>query len=217
MSAGPWDVEAVLTDLDGVLADSIEAVETAWRRWADEVGLAHATVLDGLHGVRAVETMRRLAPDRDPDAETARLVDYELGLVGSVRSVPGAAALVAALPTERWAVVTSGSRALATARLEALGHPTPAVLVAAEDVATGKPDPEGYLAAAAALGVPAERCLVVEDAPAGVAAGRAAGCVVVAVATSHPAEELRGAHRVVADPGHIAVELTQHGLHITAR
>lgn len=212
-----WDVEAVLTDLDGVLAASIGAVEAVWVRWADEVGLDPAVVLDGLHGRRAIDTVRRLTPDRDVGVETARLERYELELAEETEPIPGAASLIAALPADRWAVVTSGTRALSIARLQAVGHPLPKVLVSADDVERGKPDPEGYRAAAAAVGAPADRCLVVEDAPAGIAAARAAGCTVVAVTTSHGPATLGDAHAVVADPGHLDVVVVPSGLRISVR
>jgi len=213
----PLVVEAVLTDLDGVLIDSTTAVEKVWREWAGRVGVDAGSVLANLHGVRSEDTVARLVPATDVDVEVAALEAAELEHADEARLVPGADALVASLPAGRWAVVTSGSRVLATARLEAGGLPRPAVLVTAEDVAVGKPDPEGYRAAASALGFDVSRCLVVEDAPAGIAAGRAAGATVIAVTTSHPREELSRAHLVVADPGRIAVTALSGGLRIDAR
>ncbi|MFD0662100.1 HAD-IA family hydrolase [Thermocatellispora tengchongensis] len=129
--------------------------------------------------------------------------------------LPAAARLLHDLPEDRWAAVTSGSGALMRARLQTAGLPVPEVLVAAEDVSAGKPDPEGYLKAAAALGHPAERCLVIEDAPAGIAAGRAAGAHTLAVATSHPAAELTTADAVVPDLTACALQVTAAGLTLT--
>ena len=200
MVAWTWTGAALLTDLDGVLVDSQLVVESAWRWWAERVGVDPAALLPVSHGVRAVDTIARFAPHLDVEVEEAALVAVELDLAEQLRAVPGTDALIAAVPRERWAVVTSGSRRLATARLEQVGVPRPEVLIAAEDVAAGKPDPEGYLAAAAALGVAAGDCLVIEDAPAGVAAARAAGCTVVALTTTHAPEQLEAAEVIVADP-----------------
>lgn len=116
--------------------------------------------------------------------------------------------MLAAVPRHRAAVVTSGTRATARHRLAAVGVPEPEVLVTADDVTVGKPDPTPYLAAAAALGVAATRCVVVEDAPAGIAAGRAAGATVIAVATSHPSADLADAHVVVAAPAALTITAT---------
>ncbi len=202
-----WTGSALLTDLDGVLVDSRSVVETAWRWWAERVGVDPAALLPVSHGVRAVDTIVRFAPHLDVDVEEAALVAVELELAEQLGPVPGTDALIAAVPRERWAVVTSGSRRLATARLEQVGLPRPEVLVAAEDVAAGKPDPEGYLAAAAALGVAAGDCLVVEDAPAGVAAAGAAGCTVVALTTTHAPGQLQAADLIVADPRAILLQV----------
>jgi len=210
-------VEAVLTDLDGVLVDSTKAVEHVWREWAGRVGVDADSLMANLHGVRSQDTVARLVPAPDVDIEVAAIEAAELEHAYDARLVSGADTLVASLPAGRWAVVTSGSRAIATARLDAVGLPRPRVLVTADDVAAGKPDPEGYVAAAGALGFDPSRCLVVEDAPAGIDAGRAAGATVIAVTSSHPREELSAAHLVVADPGRIAVTATRGGLRIDAR
>jgi len=122
-----------------------------------------------------------------------------MDLVAGVTAVPGALEIIATLEPNRWAVVTSGPRGLMEARLRTAGLPVPRVMVTAEDVAAGKPDPEGFVMAAAALGVPPSNCVVVEDSPAGVAAGKAAGAFVVAVTTTHDASALTAADRVVED------------------
>jgi mannitol-1-/sugar-/sorbitol-6-phosphatase len=205
------EVEAILTDLDGVLVDSTTAVEHAWRRWAEQAGVAWSTLAAGLHGVRAADTIARFVPDTEVVAQTARLDALELEVVHESAPLPGGRALVGSLPPDRWAVVTSGNRRLATARLAHAGYPEPVVLITADDVRAGKPDPEGYLAAAAALAVDPARCVVLEDAPAGVDAARAAGATVVAVTTSHAADELRAAHHLVTDPGHLDVEVLDDG------
>ncbi len=199
------EADGLLTDLDGVLADSVGPVEAAWRWWAHRVGADAESVVNVAHGVRAAETIARFRPDLDLDAEVAAVEARELDLVDGTRPVPGAATLVGRVPRGRWAVVTSGSRAIATARLRAVGLVPPEVFVTADDVAVGKPDPAGYLDAAAALGLDVARCVVVEDSPAGVAAGRVAGATVVAVTTSHEADDLHAADHVIADPGALTV------------
>ena len=140
--------------------------------------------------------MRTVAPWLDAEAEAARVEGWQVETAGRTRAIDGAAELLEAWPHERLAIVTSGSRELARARLAGAGLPAPAVLVSADDVRAGKPDPEGYRRAAALLGVPPERCLAVEDAPAGIAAARAAGARTVALASTHAPAELAGADLV---------------------
>ena len=187
------DVAAVLFDCDGVLVDSAASVERAWRRWAAERGLDVDAVVAIAHGRRTEDTLRRLGFSDDLAAEVERVEGAEIADAASVSAFREAAALLPALPPQTWAVVTSGTRALATSRLAAAGLPAPAVLVTAEDVAAGKPDPEGYLEAARRLGRPPADCVVLEDAPAGVQAALAAGMPVVALPTTHAAEELAAA------------------------
>jgi len=187
------DVAAVLFDCDGVLVDSAASVERAWRRWAAERGLDVDAVVAIAHGRRTEDTLRRLGFSDDLAAEVERVEGAEIADAASVSAFREAAALLPALPPRTWAVVTSGTRALATSRLAAAGLPPPAVLVTAEDVAAGKPDPEGYLEAARRLGRPPADCVVLEDAPAGVQAALAAGMPVVALPTTHAAEELAAA------------------------
>ena len=201
---------ALLFDLDGVLADSIAAVERAWRAWAARVGADGDAVLRVVHGRRAVDTLRAVAPSLDVEAELAWLEHAESTDTADVVALPGAAALLARLarlPSARWAVVTSGTRPVARARLRAAGLPEPSVFVTAEELARGKPDPEGYLAAAARLGVAPGECVVVEDAPAGAAAARAGGMRLVALTTTHPAADFPHADLVVPTIAALAVEV----------
>ncbi len=171
----------LLFDNDGVLVDSDAAVAASWSRWALEHDLDPAAVLAVVHGRRAADTVADLVAE-DRRAAAAELIDrYELQDAGTVPAVAGAADLLAALPPDVWAVVTSGTPALAAARLTAAGLPLPGAMVTGHDVRTGKPDPEGYLRGARLLGVPPQETVVVEDAPAGIAAGRAAGARVVGV------------------------------------
>ena len=166
--------QALLFDCDGVLVDSDESVLTAWTRWAEQFGLDPLAVFATVHGRRSAETVAALVAAPLRPAALAAIDGLELEEAHTVTPIPGAADLLARLPDRRWALVTSATRALAEARLTAAGLPRPAVLVTAEDVQTGKPDPAGYLLAARQLGVAARSCVVLEDAVAGVAAARAA-------------------------------------------
>jgi mannitol-1-/sugar-/sorbitol-6-phosphatase len=175
------ECRGLLFDSDGVLVDSDASVELSWSRWARERGLEPAEVLETVHGRRSADTVAVLVDPADQAAALEAIDRYEVEDAARVPALPGAAELLGSLPRRAWAVVTSGRRPLAVARLEAAGLPVPAVLVTADDVPAGKPDPAGYLAAAAALGCPPRECLVLEDSGAGVAAGRAAGAVVLGV------------------------------------
>jgi sugar-phosphatase len=200
---------ALLFDLDGVLVDSTPTVERTWRAWAARHGLDAAQVLDVAHGRRTRETLGLVAPHLDASTELAALAAAELADLAATRPLPGAAALLAALPEARWAVVTSGTQAVALGRLRAAGLPTPVVLVTAEDVTRGKPDPEGYLAAAARLGVDAPACVVVEDAPPGLAAATAAGMPTLGVLGTHTAAQLARATLLVPTLDAVQVEVDE--------
>ena len=193
----PFDPHAVLFDLDGVLVDSAATVEEAWRRFATRHGLDPEHVIANCHGRRTVDLIRRVAPHLDAESEAVLIEQEEVGSAGPIRALPGACELLQIVPAERFAIVTSGSRPLAVARLRAAGLPVPAVLVTAEDVENGKPDPAGYLSAAAQLGVKPARSLVVEDSPAGVNAALSAGMNVIAVLTTNDESALSAAHRRV--------------------
>jgi len=183
--------DAVLFDMDGTLVDSTIVVERQWRRWAARHELDPEPILAVAHGRRTLDTFLDVAPHLATEEEAARFEAEEAEDREGVVAVPGAALILAGLPPDRWAVVTSANRGLAEDRLRSVGLPVPAVLVSADDVSRGKPDPEGYLTAARLLAVRPERCLVVEDTPAGAEAGRAAQMSVIAVTTTYPAEALR--------------------------
>jgi mannitol-1-/sugar-/sorbitol-6-phosphatase len=191
-------VRAVLFDLDGVLVESREATERVWLAWARANGIGEEELRSAMHGVRSVEVVRALRPESDFVAEAGEIERLQAEDVEGLRAIPGAAAALSALREERVAVVTSATRALAAARLRAVGLTPPAVVVHAEDVSRGKPDPEGYLTAAARLGVDPAEALVVEDAPPGIEAGRAAGAAVVGVTSTHDASALTDADVVIS-------------------
>ena len=190
--------DAVLFDLDGVLVDSRAVVERTWRRWAQLRGVNDPDLVRRAHGRRSVETVRQVAPDLDSEEEVQWLAAAELSDFDGVVLLPGSATALAAVSDARKAIVTSGGRKLARQRMLHVGLPIPVVLIAAEDVTQGKPSPQGFLAAAMQLGVEPGRCIVVEDTPAGIRAGRSAGCRVVALTTTFPESALAEADIIVA-------------------
>lgn len=189
--------DAVLFDLDGVLVNSARCVDRLLTVWASAHGLSVPDVIRVAHGRRTVETIRLVAPYLDAEAEAAALTAAEATSTDGILEVIGAKTLVGSLSPGRWAIVTSGARAVAALRLRTTGLPEPHILIAAEDVVHGKPDPEGYLAAARRIGVAPSACLVVEDAPAGIASARAAGMRSVGVAGTYPIGALSDATYVV--------------------
>jgi sugar-phosphatase len=169
-------------------------------------------VLSITHGCRAIETVARLRPDLDPEAELKVIEDLEIEDREGLTVLPGVPELLASLPEDRWAVVTSATERLARVRLAAVGLPVPRHFVSADRVTHGKPHPEPFLTGAAVLGFAPEECVVFEDAPSGVQAGREAGCTVVATTFSHGAEELTVAHYVIRDVTEVKVEQLSDGL-----
>ncbi|WP_158913956.1 HAD-IA family hydrolase [Caulobacter sp. S45] len=203
---------AFLFDMDGTILNSIAAAERVWAAWARSHGLDVAAFPPTIHGVRAVETVRRQGlAGVDPETEGAAINRAELEDVEGVEAIAGAGAFLASLPAERWAVVTSASRALAMRRLQAAGLPSPPLLITAEDVAHGKPAPDCFRLAAQRLGVRAEDCLVFEDAPAGIAAAEAAGASVVVITATHT-HPLATRHPVLTGYEGLAVRVGADGL-----
>ncbi|MCU1300121.1 MAG: family hydrolase [Candidatus Sulfotelmatobacter sp.] len=188
---------AILFDLDGVLIDSTRSVERQWRAWAREKGIDEDKVMAIAHGVRTVEVIRAVAPQLDADAEVRWLESREAEDQVDVTVMPGAAELISAIPDNRWCVVTSGTRYLASARLQLGGLPVPKVLVTADDVTHGKPHPEPYLKGAELLGMKPAECLVIEDAPAGILSAHAAGMKVIGLTSTYPISKLQEADAVV--------------------
>jgi len=191
----------VLFDLDGVLVDSTPAVARVWAWWAREHGFDPDEVVKKAHGRPSITTIRELLPDSDHAAENREVERREIADVEGVVPLPGAMELLQALPLDRWAIVTSCTRALAGVRIGAAGLPKPKYLVTSTDVKHGKPDPEPYLKGAQLLGVPAGECIVIEDAPAGIRAGKVAGARVLALRTTASDAELQqaGADWIVDD------------------
>ena len=188
---------AILFDLDGVLVDSTHSVTRQWRIWANENNLDSARLLEIAHGRRTIEIVQLLTPHLATADEVAKIEQREAADTEGVRVMPGAAELVASIPNGRWGVVTSGTRHLATSRLGLANIPIPVVLISADDVVEGKPNPEPYLKGAQRLGVDPSECVVIEDAPAGILAAHAGGMKVIALASTYPVADLREAEAVV--------------------
>ncbi|MGW4195797.1 HAD-IA family hydrolase [Streptomyces sp. NPDC005004] len=178
------DARALLLDMDGTLVNSDAVVERIWRRWAAEHGLDGDATMKVVHGRQGHASMALLLPDRPHEenlADNARMLAEETADMDGVVEVPGAAAFLAALRDLPHALVTSADVPLSTARMAAARLPLPGLRVTAESVGASKPDPEGFLKAAAALGVDPSDCVVFEDSGAGIAAGRSAGMHVVGI------------------------------------
>jgi len=183
----------VLFDLDGVLVDSTPAVARVWAGWAREHRFDPDDVVKKAHGRPSIATIRELLPHANHAAEDREVERREIADVEGVIPLPGAMKFLQALPPQHWAIVTSCTRPLAGVRIGAAGLPKPRHLITSSDVKHGKPDPEPYLRGAQLLGVPASDCIVIEDAPAGIRAGKAAGARVLALRTTATDTELQQA------------------------
>jgi mannitol-1-/sugar-/sorbitol-6-phosphatase len=204
--------QGVLFDMDGILISSLGSVERSWTRWAARRGLAADVALKIAHGRRAIDTLAALCPECDAEAELKVIEDLEIEDNEGLTVLPGVLELLAALPADRWTVVTSATERLALARLADGGIPRPARLVTANQVTRGKPDPEPFVTGAALLGFAPRECVVFEDSSSGAEAGRAAGCTVVATTFSHSAERLGAAHYLVPDLRSVSVQVEGDGL-----
>ena len=209
VSASPVVIgcKGVLFDMDGILISSLGSVERSWTKWSQMRGVDPAYALSVIHGRRAIESVAELRPDLD-SAEELRLIEaIEIADGEGITVLPGVRELLAALPADRWTVVTSATEKLTRSRLAEAGIPVPERLITADSVPQGKPHPMPYLEGAKLLGVPAAECVVFEDSASGVAAGRAAGCTVIATTFSHSVEELAGANYLVQDLTEIRVSV----------
>ena len=191
--------KAILFDMDGVLMDSTPSVERVWRTWAAKHKLDPEHVAGQAHGRRSIETIRAVAPEMDAERENAVVEQMEIEDKEGVTALPGAGELLAHLPPDRLAIVTSATRPLAVARLGYAGIPVPRHMITANDVLHGKPSPEPFLKGAALLGFDPADCLVFEDSPAGISSARSAGMRAIALQTTYPAEQLQAANAIIGN------------------
>lgn len=202
---------AFLFDMDGTLLNSIDSANRAWSDWAARHGVDFEGMRHLMHGMRAVETIRRWGPAHlDVEAEAEALTQAEMEDVDDIVAIGGAEAFLHALPADRWALVTSAPRRLALRRIAAAGLPVPSVLVTADDIMHGKPAPDCFLRAAQILNVAPQDCLVWEDAPAGIAAAEAAKMEVVVIGATHK-RPLDTPHPVIGGYEDLQVLLMDNG------
>ncbi|MGO2439068.1 sugar phosphatase [Serratia proteamaculans] len=214
------ECKGFLFDLDGTLVDSLPAVERAWINWAKRRGINPQDVLDFIHGKQAITSLRHFMPGESEEAiqqEFLLLEQVEAQDTDGVTALPGAAALLERLNRLDipWAIVTSGSIPVATARRNAGGLPQPEVFITAEQVKHGKPLPDAYLLGAERLGLAPQDCVVVEDAAAGILSGLAAGCQVIAVNAPADAPKLEQVDLLLTSLEQIAVSKTEQGAAIS--
>lgn len=203
--------------MDGTILTSIAAAERVWTTWALRHGVDVETFLPTIHGARAIDTITRLAlPGVDAEAEAAWITQAEIDDVEGVEEVAGAAAFLKSLPADQWAIVTSAPRRLALRRMAAAGIPEPDVMVTAEDVSLGKPDPGGYRLAAERLGVEITQCLVFEDATVGILAAEAAGADLLIVTAAHE-QPIQTEHATLAGYDLVEAHLAEERLSLRTR
>ncbi|HWS18249.1 MAG TPA: HAD family hydrolase [Candidatus Elarobacter sp.] len=204
--------KAILFDMDGVLMDSTPSVERVWRAWATAHGLDSDSVAGQAHGRRSIETIRAVAPELDAAIENVLVEQMEIDDKEGVTALPGAAELLRHLPLDRFAIVTSATRPLATARLGYACIPVPRHMIAADDVIHGKPSPEPFLKGAALLGFAPADCLVFEDTPAGISSALAAGMQAIALQTTYSADQLQAAKAIIRTLADVRVTVREDSL-----
>ena len=208
------EAKGILFDMDGVLVSSIGSVVRCWRRWAEMYDVPNAEIYEVPHGMRAIEIIKTLRPDIDPVEGMRVIEDMEIEDMADLTVLPGVKALLESLPQERWAIVTSATRRLLLGRLNAAGLPVPERIISGDMVVRGKPDPEPYRRGAELLGFRPEECVVVEDAPSGVGAGKAAGCRVLGVLGTHVVDELEEADWIVDSLEGLVVAANASGMEL---
>ena len=200
-----FETRGLLFDMDGVLISSIGSVNRCWRQWAAMYDIPDATNFNVPHGQRAIEIVKMLRPDIDAEEGLRVIEELELADTADLKVLPGVRGLLESLPPERWAIVTSATHRLLLGRLKVAGLPVPSRIISGDMVGRGKPDPEPYLRGAELLGLRPEDCVVVEDAPSGVGAGRKAGCRVLGVLGTHAVSELTYATWIVPSLADVSV------------
>jgi sugar-phosphatase len=198
-------------DMDGTVLNSIAAAERIWTTWALRHGIDVPSFLPTIHGARAIDTVnRQTLPGVDAEAEAAWVTKAEVEDVEGIVEVAGAAQFLKSLPARQWAIVTSAPRELALRRMAAAGIPEPEVLVTAQDVSAGKPDPAGYLLAAERLGFDVKDCLIFEDASVGIQAAEASGADLVVITSTHP-HPIQTPHATLVSYDSVSVETDPDG------
>ena len=202
--------KALLFDMDGVLIDSTPVEARVWSWWARQHGFDPDDIVHKIHGRPGIANIREFLPNADHEAENREVQRREILDVDGVIALPGVREFLASLPADRWIIVTSGTKPLALVRIRAAGLSAPNRMVTADDITRGKPDPEPYLRGAALLGFAPRDCLVIEDAPAGIRSGKAAGARVVALQTTETNDLLiaAGADWIVKDCSSLFLEKT---------
>jgi sugar-phosphatase len=207
-----FSARALLFDMDGVLMDSTPSVERVWRTWAARHGLDPEHVIGQAHGRRSIETIRAVTPEMDAEKENLMVEQMEIDDKEGVTTLPGAGELLAHLPPDQFAIVTSATRPLAVARLGYAGIPVPRHMITANDVVHGKPSPEPFLKGAALLGFDPAECLVFEDSPAGISSARSAGMKTIALQTTYAAEQLQDANAIIGNLADVKASLGNEGI-----
>ena len=206
--------KGLLFDMDGVLISSIGSVNRCWKRWAVMYNIPDAASYEIPHGVRATDIIKKLRPDID-QAEGLRVIeDMEVADAEDLQVLPGVRKLLTSLPEDRWTIVTSATKRLFLGRLEVAGLPVPERFIAGDMVVNGKPHPEPYIRGAELLGFLPADCIVIEDAPSGVGAGKAAGCRVLGVLGTHAAGELQEADWLTTSLEDVVVTAVEGGLEV---
>jgi sugar-phosphatase len=197
--------KGLLFDMDGVLISSLGSVERSWQTWAERHGLDVRETIKTAHGMRAVETIRKLRPDGDHTAELKVIEELEMDDIADLQVLEGVVSILQLLPQKYWTIVTSATERLARRRLAVAGIPVPERIITADMVANGKPHPEPYRRGAEILGLPPEDCTVIEDSTSGSMAGHAAGCKVLATTFSHSIDQLAAADWIVESLGKVKI------------
>lgn len=197
MSSFSIQCKAILFDLDGTLIDSAARIRRLWQTWGERRGIEPESIFQVMHGRRAGEIIQMFTPHLNVDNEVQDVESDEVSDMHDVQAYEGALEILNSLSKEQWAIVTSGSRQVTEARLRHVKLPIPFVFITSENVKVGKPAPDGYLLAAQQLHVQPMECVVIEDAPAGVKAGKAAGMHVIAIVSTHTRSELQEADMII--------------------
>ena len=197
--------KGLLFDMDGVLISSLGSVERSWQTWAERHGLDVRETIKTAHGMRAIETVRKLKPEANHLAELKVIEDLEVGDNEGLEVLEGVLPILQSVPQKFWTIVTSATERLARSRLAFAGIPVPEHIVTADMVTEGKPHPEPYIKGAKILRLAPQDCIVIEDSTSGAKAGHAAGCKVLATTFSHTIQQLAAADWIVESLARVSI------------